>query len=78
MAVATLFLATPISNISTNPLDLKSAYTVSAETYGDLTYKIVDGKVYITACDKTATEVVIPSKIMDYLLLLLKVELLKM
>lgn len=63
LAVATLFLATPISNISTNPLDLKSAYTVSAETYGDLTYKIVDGKVYITACDKTATEVVIPSKI---------------
>ena len=33
LAVATLFLATPISDISTNPLTLKSNFTVSAETY---------------------------------------------
>ena len=65
LAVATLFLATPISNISTNPLTLKSNFTVSAETYtfDDLAYEIVDGKISITGCDESATDVVIPNEI---------------
>ncbi|HHX58136.1 MAG TPA: leucine-rich repeat domain-containing protein, partial [Clostridiales bacterium] len=63
LAVATLFLATPIDGTFTNPLTLKSNFTVSAETYGDLTYEIVDGKISITGCDESATDVVIPSEI---------------
>lgn len=65
LVVAMLFLATPISNISTNPLALKSAYAASAETYTyeDLEYKIVDDEIFITDCDESVTKVVIPSEI---------------
>src|SRR5690554_5619434 len=65
LAIATLFLATPISNISTSPLTLKSTYAASAETYtfDDLSYKILDDEIFITDCDESVTEVVIPSEI---------------
>ena len=41
------------------------AVSVSAATFGDLTYEIADGKVTITGCDKNATSVEIPATIED-------------
>lgn len=44
-----------------------SAISVSAETYGNLTYKIENGEVIITDCDTAAIgELVIPDKIANY------------
>lgn len=63
LAVATLCLTTPINGTFTNPLTFKSAYTASAETYGDLTYRISRNEITISDCSETATEVVIPSEI---------------
>ncbi len=44
-----------------------SAMPVAADTYGELTYEIVDGKVTITGCDHYASgELVIPDTIEGY------------
>lgn len=40
--------------------------TASAETLGELTYTVADGKITITDCSETATDVVIPSVIGEY------------
>ena len=39
---------------------------VSAETYGDLTYKITDNEIAITDCSSSAIDVEIPSYINNY------------
>ena len=43
-----------------------SAVSVSAQTYGVLTYTLIDGTVTITDCNQTSTEVTIPSEIDGY------------
>ena len=35
----------------------------AADTYGDLTYKVSGNTITITGCNKSAADVVIPSKI---------------
>ena len=50
--------STSIFNVSTN--------VSAASTYGDLTYEISNGEVKITSCDKSVTEVEIPSEIEGY------------
>ena len=38
----------------------------SAETYGDLTYSVYNGEIWITDCSATATEIDIPAEINGY------------
>lgn len=40
-----------------------AAVSVSAQTYGELTYTVIDGTVTITDCNESATEVEIPAEI---------------
>lgn len=47
-------------------LAIVCALGVSAETYGNLTYRISDGEVTITGCDSSATSVTIPETIDGY------------
>ena len=52
--------------VSVTVLFFALSTSASAETYGDLTYEVRDGKVTITDCDKSATAVEIPSEINGY------------